>query len=365
MAVRADLVAVRGPADGVDLERDRDLVLRYQGGDDDAFDELYRRYFGRLRGYCQRRVGDRHTAEELAQEAFLRALQAMPRFAGDRRFYPWMTVIAHRLCIDHHRRNARVEPAPEVDPGAVEQDHADLFAAPDRAQLVSALDRLAPRHREVLDLREVHGWSYQHIADHLDVPVTTVEALLHRARKALRREFLSVAGGGRIAALPVVGWAVAGVAKLRTRAASASQLVAPAAATVAAVGLAVGPLGLGRHDHQPAPTTVETVATVDAVAVEPLVVAAPVTAPAPASVAPAPASAPAAAPTPPPPPPSVSLGAGGNLYLTPEGADDAERRARDSDVTGEAGPIVYGANPDEVVHDVVDHVVPPNIGGSK
>lgn len=365
MAVRADLIALRGPADGVDLERDRDLVVRYQGGDDDAFDELYRRYFGRLRGYCQRRVGDSHTAEELAQEAFLRALQAMPRFAGDRRFYPWMTVIAHRLCIDHHRRTARVEPAPELDPGSVEQDHADLFAATERAQLLSALDRLAPRHREVLDLREVHGWSYQHIADHLEVPVTTVEALLHRARKALRREFLSVVGGGRLAALPVVGWAFAGVAKLRTRAAGASQLVAPAAATVAAVGLAVGPLGLGRHDPQPAPTEVVTVAEVEALPAEPIVVTAPAGAAAAPPAAAAPAQ-PAATPAPPPPPPpSVSLGAAGDLYLTPEGADDAERRARESDVTGEAGPIVYGANPEEVVRDVVDHVIPPILGGSK
>jgi RNA polymerase sigma-70 factor, ECF subfamily len=71
-----EAVAIR-PGD-VDLERDRDLVHRYQAGDPSAFDDLYRRYFDRLRGYCHRHAGDRHTAEELAQEAFVRASARCP-----------------------------------------------------------------------------------------------------------------------------------------------------------------------------------------------------------------------------------------------------------------------------------------------
>ena len=167
MALRADEL---DPA-AVDLDRDRELVLRFQRGDGAAFDELYRRYFPRLRLYCQRRVHDQHASEELAQEAFLRALRAMPRFAGERRFYPWMTVIAQRLCIDHHRRTARVEAAPDIDPGIFEEDHDAVFRAVDRGHLVDAMQRLAPRHREVLSLREEQGWSYQQIAVHLDVPM--------------------------------------------------------------------------------------------------------------------------------------------------------------------------------------------------
>jgi RNA polymerase sigma-70 factor (ECF subfamily) len=112
VAVRAELIR---EGTGVDLDRDRALVLRYQQGDQGAFDELYTRYYPRLHLYCRRRVGDIHVAEELAQEAFLRALRAMPRFAGERRFYPWMTVIAQRLCIDHHRSASRVEPAADID----------------------------------------------------------------------------------------------------------------------------------------------------------------------------------------------------------------------------------------------------------
>ena len=70
-------------ADDVDLNRDRLLVEAWQAGDASAFDDLYRLYFDRLRSFCQRRVGDPADAEDLAQEAFSKALQALPRFAGD------------------------------------------------------------------------------------------------------------------------------------------------------------------------------------------------------------------------------------------------------------------------------------------
>ncbi|MDQ3385529.1 MAG: RNA polymerase sigma factor [Actinomycetota bacterium] len=227
----------------VDIDGDRRLVIAHQRGDRNAFDVLYRRYNDRLVQYCWRRVGDRHVAEELAQETFLRALQALPRFAGDRRFYPWLTVIAGRLCIDHHRRDGRVVPAPDLDTGSVEPAHDAVYAAVDRTHLRQAVTQLAPRHREVLALREERGWSYQRIADHLEVSTSTVEALLHRARRALRRQFLAV-GGGRLGALPAISGLVVGIGRLRNRlpGAPAGHLgpwAASAAAGIAAVSLAV------------------------------------------------------------------------------------------------------------------------------
>ena len=178
--------------DDVDLARDRVLVERAQDGDLRAFDELYRRYFDRLVRYCCKRVGDRHEAEEIAQEAFARAYRALPTFAGERRFYPWLSVIASRLCVDSLRRRGRVELGDIDDRPVLEAGYDRLDAEGDIATLSLALDRLTNRHREVLDLRERQGWSYQHIADHYQVPIGTVEALLWRARKALRREFLAL-----------------------------------------------------------------------------------------------------------------------------------------------------------------------------
>jgi len=184
--------------DDVDLQRDRMLVERFQEGDDTAFETLYRRYFARLQRFCLKRVGDPHEAEEIAQEAFTRAYRALPGLAGERRFYPWMTVIAGRLCVDHHRRRGRTEPTAVVDLGVVDGGQEAIVEQADFALLTTALDRLAPRHREVLDMREKRGWTYQQIADHYEVPIGTVEALLFRARKALKREFLAVAGADRL-----------------------------------------------------------------------------------------------------------------------------------------------------------------------
>jgi RNA polymerase sigma-70 factor (ECF subfamily) len=236
-------------ADDVDLGRDRALVVRFQAGDGNAFDDLYRRYFDRLQRFCERRVGDPHEAEELAQEAFVRALRAMPGFAGERRFYPWMTVIASRLCVDAHRRRQRSTPVAEVELGSVELDVEDLFAEVDREQLEQALGQLAPRHREVLDLREYHGWSYQRIADHYDVTLGTVEALLHRARRALRREFEKLTSG-----VPAVAWLVRRVDSLRTRAtAQLGDLATPLSAAVASAALVAGSVAMIDAAHAPAP----------------------------------------------------------------------------------------------------------------
>ena len=144
-------------ADDVDLGRDRDLVARFQNGDPEAFDDLYRRYFDRLRRYCHRHTSDRHEAEEVAQEAFVQALRSMHPLEGERRFYPWMTVIARRITIDRHRKLSRVELTDEPDLGSVEPDVDHLFAAVDADHVRGRWRNVGPRHREVLLLREAEG----------------------------------------------------------------------------------------------------------------------------------------------------------------------------------------------------------------
>ncbi|MGH9297471.1 MAG: RNA polymerase sigma factor, partial [Acidimicrobiales bacterium] len=99
--------------DDVDLERDRALVERCQAGDSSAFDDLYLRYRERLFRSCLRRTGNTSEAEDLVQETFVRAWKAMPTFAGERRFYHWLSVIANNLCADLARRGGRCVPVEE------------------------------------------------------------------------------------------------------------------------------------------------------------------------------------------------------------------------------------------------------------
>ncbi|HEX9531004.1 MAG TPA: sigma-70 family RNA polymerase sigma factor [Acidimicrobiales bacterium] len=232
--------------DDVDLARDRTLVERAQAGDGAAFAELYARYFARLCRFCERRVGDAHEAEEVAQEAFTRACRALPGLAGERRFYPWLSVIAARLCVDVHRRRARSRPTPAVDAGWVDGGQEDVLRAVDTALVRTALAQLSPRHQEILRLREWEDWSYERLAEHLDMTMAGIEALLWRARQALRREVERLDyRSGRWAALPVVAWLVRRLAGARRALATAVESPLAPVVSGAVSAAVVGALALG------------------------------------------------------------------------------------------------------------------------
>ena len=187
----------------VDLARDRDLVERCQGGDRTAFEELYHRYHRRLFHFCLRRLHEPYEAEDAVQEAFTKAWRALPRFAGERRFYPWLTVIAGNVCTDILRRRSRLTPVDDVPLPLVDVDSRDVdelvLREVDTAMVVQALGRLSDRHQRVLQLREGSGWTTQQLAEHEGVAVPAMETLLWRARQALKREFAALAEtGGRL-----------------------------------------------------------------------------------------------------------------------------------------------------------------------
>jgi RNA polymerase sigma-70 factor (ECF subfamily) len=244
--------------DDVDLVRDRLLVTRAQAGDRSAFDDLYLRYFRRLYRFCLRRLHDPHEAEDVAQEAFARAWRSLPNFGGDRRFYPWLSVIAANLCTDVTRRRSRSTPVAEFHQGNVAstEDGGEelMIAAADSAMAAEAFSRLSERHQRILSLREGSGWSYQRIADHEGVGVTAVETLLWRARQALKREFAAVsghegpmaafAGGGlfSLSALRRLLAAPARTARRLTHAGPALALGSAAAATAFVIAMGTGGL---------------------------------------------------------------------------------------------------------------------------
>lgn len=253
----------------VDIARDRDLVERCQGGDRTAFEELYHRYHRRLFHFCLRRLHEQHEAEDAVQEAFTRAWRAMPNFAGERRFYPWLTVIAGNVCTDVLRRRSRLTPMedlplPLVDLGG-DVDEA-LLGRVDAAMAIEALEHLSERHQRVLQLREGSGWSTQQLADHEGVAVPAMETLLWRARQALKREFAALAdAGGRLGV--ALGLGLAAMKRLLARqearlgermpslqamSLSAKGPSAVLASLVIAGGVASGIIATAQH-HTPRP----------------------------------------------------------------------------------------------------------------
>ncbi|MDA8309125.1 MAG: RNA polymerase sigma factor [Actinomycetota bacterium] len=256
----------------VDLARDRELVQRCQMGDESSFTELYDRYHRRLHRFCLRRLHSHDDAEEAVQEAFARAWRALPKFGGDRRFYPWLTVIAGNVCTDMLRRSNRIVPMHEMPRRAVEIDggediDAHLLRQVDLAMATEAFSHLSDRHQRVLRLRESTEWSAQRIAESEGVAVPAVDTLLWRARQAFKREFTMLSEAGGLAGLVGIGVAALrrGLARswLRVASHAPGPLRGPGAlaATVALTGAAIAGGGVALVGVGPAPRHASIVST--------------------------------------------------------------------------------------------------------
>jgi RNA polymerase sigma-70 factor (ECF subfamily) len=228
-----------------------------------AFAEIYRAHHQKLLRYCQYRLRDRHEAEDVMQEAFVRAWRSMPTSAYDRNFYPWLRVVAGNLCTDTLRKRSRSELVADLEPGVVDGGMDRISVEEDRVLVRQALARLNDRHREALMMREDEGLTYDQIAARTGATSGTVESLLWRARQALKREFVVIAGReGCMAVVPAL-LAVAGRLRAATRRAyvrtlrripgahtlqdnPAAHLAVAAIAALTVVGGVAATLGLGR-----------------------------------------------------------------------------------------------------------------------
>ncbi len=163
------------------------LVRRAAGGDIAAFEQLYRDHVGRVHGAILRLVGmDRARAEELTQDAFVRAWQKLSSFRHESAFSTWL----HRLGINTalmELRGRREED--NMDNAALElAAGGDVpFCAAERGDLERAVSNLPPRARAVLVLHDVEGWKHEEISVELGMAVGSSKAQLHRARGLLRR----------------------------------------------------------------------------------------------------------------------------------------------------------------------------------
>lgn len=178
----------------------RALVGRSQKGDTQAFGQLYDRFQPEIVRYLTYRVGDPDTAEDLAQQVFLKAWQAIPRYE-DRGvpFKAWLYRMAHNLMVDHHRtrrpttdlEGIDLPDQPETEPPEAEQR---LLLQEVHAHLRAALERLSEDHRQVLVLRFLLEKSAREVAELMGRKEVTVRGLQMRALQALRRE-IELTGG--------------------------------------------------------------------------------------------------------------------------------------------------------------------------
>jgi RNA polymerase sigma-70 factor, ECF subfamily len=173
----------------------RALVARAQQGDRSALEELYLIYFDRIYSYLHMSVGNRHDAEDLTTQTFLKMLEAIGRFRWQSApFSAWLFRIAHNLAIDLFRARKRVQPEDEVpEPDGVEESSAEDQALDSmgRAGMLELIDRLSAEQRQVLTLKFLFGFVNAEVAGILGKTEGAVKSLQHRALASLQKELVA------------------------------------------------------------------------------------------------------------------------------------------------------------------------------
>jgi RNA polymerase sigma-70 factor (ECF subfamily) len=180
--------ATRPAADRARGDDDRAAIEACQRGDRDAFDTLVARYQRDVYRLCYRYVNNHHDAGDLAQEAFLKAWRALPRFRGDSSFATWIYRIAVNTCLNF--RAGRKPPAEELPDSVPDTgpSASDRMESDERAHLVrEAVARLPEKQRATLILKVYQDLTHEEVAGILGTTVGTVKANLFHALANLRR----------------------------------------------------------------------------------------------------------------------------------------------------------------------------------
>jgi RNA polymerase sigma factor (sigma-70 family) len=166
---------------------DSDDVRAAAAGDRHAFQRLYRLHVGRVHGAVYRLAGYDHArAEDLTQDAFIRAWQKLPGFRHESAFGTWLYRLAVNVALmDIRARGA--DPVSMLDDDHLPDTGETPFCAAEREELERAIGQLPPRARAVLVLHDIEGWRHEDIGDELGMAVGTSKAQLHRARGLLRK----------------------------------------------------------------------------------------------------------------------------------------------------------------------------------
>ncbi len=176
---------------------DFELVQRVQAGDKKSFDVLVLKYQHKVINLVMRYMHDPDTAQDVAQEAFIKAYKGLKNFRGESAFYTWLYRIAINTAKNHLVSQGRRTPTNDIDAEEAEQFEGESalkeYGTPENEMLrdeiqsivSNAIDALPDDLRTAIVLRELEGMSYEEIAEAMDCPIGTVRSRIFRARESI------------------------------------------------------------------------------------------------------------------------------------------------------------------------------------
>ena len=185
---------------------DVELVRRVQAGDSRAFDLLVLKYQHKILHLIGRYVHDQSSAQDVAQEAFIKAYRGLRNFRGDSAFYTWLYRIAINTAKNYLVTESRRTPDYEINAEDAEHLNGESglkeYATPEREllseeikrQIFKAMEDLPEDLKSAIVLRELEGMSYEEIAQVMECPIGTVRSRIFRAREAIDRQLRPLLG---------------------------------------------------------------------------------------------------------------------------------------------------------------------------
>ncbi|NLV21550.1 MAG: sigma-70 family RNA polymerase sigma factor [Syntrophomonadaceae bacterium] len=185
------------------MNSDQQLVKRTLRGDTYAFEELVKTYQNKVYMLAYRYMGNEDDANDMAQEAFIKAYRSLRSFKGDASFGTWIYRITTNVCLDELRRRKRKivplsldEPLATLDGDDIEREISDQSMAADviyekkefSQNIQMLLDEMKPEHKTVIVLRDIMDLSYEEIAVVMDCSIGTVKSRISRARNLLQKK---------------------------------------------------------------------------------------------------------------------------------------------------------------------------------
>lgn len=165
---------------------ERTDVAAAAAGDRRAFERLYRTHGQRIFALCLRMTADRGTAEELVQDAFVRAWHKINTFRGDAAFGTWLHRVAVNVVLTHRQQDGVRRERTVHDESSIETAPARTVSVGDRLDLEAAIAALPPGARRIFVLHDIEGYTHEEIGDLLGITSGGSKAQLHRARLLLR-----------------------------------------------------------------------------------------------------------------------------------------------------------------------------------